>query len=341
MELSKIKVGAIGSESVYSYRLSNSKGLTLVLLSYGATAMELWAPDQDGKRENILLSVTDWEDYRKYRPFYGSAVGPVAGRIAGGRFVLEDRTVDVEKNEGENHLHGGSKGWDTQVWHAETSLNEEEAAVQFSLPVKEGAGEYPGKVQTQIRYTLTDANEWKIEYTATTDQPTLLNPTNHVYFNLSGNNRSIRDQFLFVDSSRVLELGEGNIPTGKLLDVTGTSFDFRERKKISEALGSTHPQIKLANGLDHAFLVDSHKNGPIAALEDLVSGRSLEVTSDRPSVVIYTHNHAFPERGISPYSGIAFETQAIPNAIHFPSFKESVILRPNETFQSKTVFTLR
>jgi len=220
-------------------------------------------------------------------------------------------------------------------------MNEEEAAVQFSLPVKEGAGEYPGKVQAQIRYTLTDTNEWKIEYTATTDQATLLNPTNHVYFNLSGNNRSIRDQILFVDSSRVLELGEGNIPTGKLLDVTGTSFDFRERKKISEALGSTHPQIKLANGLDHAFLVDSHKSGPIATLEDLVSGRSLEVTSDRPSVVIYTHNHAFPERGISPYSGIAFETQAIPNAIHFPSFKESVILRPNETFQSKTVFTLR
>lgn len=321
-----------------TFTLENANGYMMKVMSLGATVTELWMPDKDGKRQNILLSPPSLNDYRRHRPYYGSVVGPVAGRIAEGRYMWEGKEVTLEKNEGSHHLHGGSKGFDTQVWESDIETNGTETTIQFMLPYKGKAGQIPGKYQMLVRYTLTDQNEWKIQYNTTSADSCLLNPTNHAYFNLSGNQTSILEHTLQIQSDDILLLDEEMIPRGEKLRVEGTAFDFREQKVLSDTLLSQEPQILSAKGLDHPFLLRSSSEEPLIHLCDPGSGRSMHVCTDREAVVVYTHNHEMEELGVSPWSGIALETQMVPNAIHLKEYQDSVTLDASVPFVSETVY---
>ena len=341
MRVEKRQIGTIDEKEVYLFTLKNTKGSTLKVMSYGATATEWWVPNHSGEYNNVLVSPKTLEDYQNHRPFHGSVVGPVAGRIAGAHFDLNGQSVDLDKNEENNHLHGGEKGWDTRVWDGQIEEGIDEIAVIFTSQITTDESGYPGNISAQVRYALTEKNEWILSYEVKTDAPTILNPTNHVYFNLNGRKQSIYDHTLELKSSHVLALGEGNLPTGEKIAVSGTPFDFIKGKPIREALESTHPQIQLAKGLDHAFLLDQADNKePVVRLSDPMSGRQLKVFTDRQAVVIYTHNHKAQELNISQYEGIAFETQMVPDAIHSKEYKEFVIFTPDNPLKSKTTFQM-
>lgn len=340
MEVSRER---FSKEDVWEYMLRNDHGLEVHCLNYGCIITKILAPDRRGNFENIVLCFENIDEYEQNPPFLGAVIGRVAGRIKGAEFMLDEKNYSLEKNEGENHLHGGRNGFHTVLWDAELIEEENQVGVCFSYISLDGEGGYPGTVTVQVTYLLNNQNEFLIQYQAKTDQKTILNLTNHTYFNLSGNaKRTVLGHTLKLDSSQFLELDDPLLPTGKKLDVTGTVFDFRNGRKIGDGVVSNHPQNRLVgNGYDHPFLLNSHWNEEIA-LWDEESGRKVVVETDEPSVVLYTGNSLTGDLKVNgvtcqKYLGICLETQGLPDAIHHSSFP-TVILDKDETYTTKTKF---
>lgn len=345
MEILIENKGQMNGKEVYLYTLKNDHGLSFSCTNLGCTVTEIKTPDKSGKLENIVLGFDHVQDYLKEQPYFGSVIGRVAGRIANSEFTLDGTDYKLPANEGKHHLHGGVQGFDKQVWQPETIKEENKVGVRFSYTSKDGEEGYPGELQITVTYFLTNDNQWEFFCKATTDKKTLVNITNHTYFNLSGNcKRNILDHELTMKSSRFLELDEELIPTGNLLDVTGTPFDFRKSRKLITGQQSNHEQNKRAsNGYDHPFVLDENFASEIV-LVDRESGRKLTVETDQPCVILYTGN-TIPE-GLTlkgnvasrPYLGVCLETQGYSDAIHHPHF-QSVIIEPGETYEAKTVYT--
>ncbi|HJV15945.1 MAG TPA: aldose epimerase family protein [Bacillales bacterium] len=340
MEVSRER---FSKEDVWEYMLRNDHGLEVHCLNYGCIITKILAPDRRGNFENIVLCFENIDEYEQNPPFLGAVIGRVAGRIKGAEFMLDEKNYSLEKNEGENHLHGGRNGFHTVLWDAELIEEENQVGVCFSYISLDGEGGYPGTVTVQVTHLLNNQNEFLIQYQAKTDQKTILNLTNHTYFNLSGNaKRTVLGHTLKLDSSQFLELDDPLLPTGKKLDVTGTVFDFRNGRKIGDGVVSNHPQNRLVgNGYDHPFLLNSHWNEEIA-LWDEESGRKVVVETDEPSVVLYTGNSLNEDLKVNSvtcqkYLGICLETQGLPDAIHHSSFP-TVILDKDETYTTKTKF---
>lgn len=334
----------VKGQTVYEYTLKNNNGIEITCLNYGCVISRILTPDKEQNFENIVLGFENTEDYEINAPYFGAVVGRVAGRIKNAKFELEGKEFILEKNNNGNHLHGGLKGFSHVVWESTIIENEEEVGVQFSYISPDGEEGYPGTVDIKVTYTLNNNNEFLISYEANSDKTTLLNLTNHTYFNLSGNvKRDISQHELKIDSDSFLELNEQILPTGELLDVTGTVFDFREGRKIKEGLLSNHVQNKLAgNGYDHPFLLKSHHNHEII-LRDEESGRKVVIETDEPGVVLYTGNHLTEGVNINggklrKYLGLCLETQGLPDAIHHTHFP-SYILKHDQLFTSKTMYT--
>lgn len=341
MKIQKKTAGYFGEEIIDEYTLTNSKGLSLSVLTYGAMIKSIRMPNREGVIEEITVNIESLDDIIQDRPFHGTVIGPVAGRIANGSYFDGQKEIQLDQNEQDYTLHGGFNGLDNQNWSAESFEKEAEGQVILRTCHQAGESGFPGNIEVTVIYTLNEQNEVKIEYKAQTDQKTLFNPTNHVYFNLSGTKEeSVAQHELFVNSDYYAVLDEKNIPTGELRPVNQTDFDFNQMKQVETILASNEPEIVLRNGLDHPFIVKQTPNQVQAKLYHPKTGRLLEMRTDAEAVIIYTHNHhqLTDTEEINPHSGIALETSSLPNAVNQPEFS-SIWLEEGEEFQSQTTFT--
>lgn len=319
--------------------MENDQGMKVTAINYGCIITSILAPDKNGTFEDVVIGHDALDDYIHDTYFLGAVVGRVGGRIKGGSFELDGNTYTLPKNNQKNHLHGGFKGFNKVVWDAERL----EEGVRFSYFSPDGEEGYPGNLHIQVTYTIDNQNQLNIHYEAHSDQKTLLTVTNHSYFNLSGNlKRDIQQHSLKIKSDRFLELNDEFIPTGNLLEVSCTPFDFRDERAIETGITSAHDQnILVGNGYDHPFILNTNHNTEMV-LKDPISGRILTIETDEVGVVLYSGNSIKNEgqfRGIPArkYLGICLETQGLPDAIHHPSFP-TVILDKDQKYSSKTIY---
>jgi len=335
--------GVLDGQEITAYTLVNDHGMEVTSLNYGCVVTRIVTPDRNGVLENVVLGFDTIEEYVKHSPFFGAVIGRVAGRIQNAEFDLNGETYQLAKTEGPNHLHGGLKGFDKVIWAVKPREDGESVSLEFSYLSKDGEEGYPGNLQMQVTYTLTNDNVFSITYTGETDKATLLNVTNHSYFNLSGElKRDALGHRLTIKSDRFAVLDDKLIPTGELLSVEGTPFDLRAGRKLNEGVVSEHPQnVLVGHGYDHPFVLAENNNREII-LVDEESGRTLTVETDQPAVVLYTSNALqgdFTIRGVQAdnYLGVCLETQGLPDAIHHENFP-TIILEKGEKFQSTTTF---
>ncbi|MBP1040902.1 galactose mutarotase [Vagococcus sp. BWB3-3] len=307
----------------------------LSLLNYGATITHLATKDRWGQKENIVVNFEKVEDYLAERSFIGSAVGRVAGRIRKGKWG-NDKSVQLVCNEGVNHLHGGEIGFDNTFWSYRIEEKVDQLIILFRRQSPHLESGYPGNLEMNIRFTLYQ-DTLKIEYEGYADRKTLLNPTNHTYFNLSGSKRtSILDHHLWINSANYLPLGNEHLPTGDSQPVEGTVFDLRASRQLSEVLFSTDSQIQQEDGLNHPFLL-SHTTTYIGSLSHAKSGRKVLITCHNPVMIVYTGNH-FKGQPCIKYGGIALETQDYPDAVTHPQFPNHW-LELGELFHRQTTWS--
>lgn len=342
MGIKKELFGRLNGQDVYRYTLTNDQGMEVSCIDYGCIITKINVPDEKGKVENVVLGFDTLEEYLKYSPYFGAVCGRVAGRISSGKFSLDGKEYQLATNNGDHHLHGGVTGFDKVVWN--TTVAEDRLAIEFSRLSIDGEEGYPGNLESKVTYTLSNDNTLTINYEAETDKPTLVNLTNHTYFNLSGDaKRDILNHQLQLKSDRFIELSNGLVPTGNQVSVEGTPFDFRNGQKLVNGVNSEHDQNRLVGaGYDHPFLLNTNNDREIV-LEDEDSGRRLIIETDQPSVVIYSGNQLQDHYKIGnvqsrKYLGLCLEVQGLPDAInhdHFPS----VVLREGETYRSKSTYT--
>lgn len=318
--------------NVKLFTLTNEQGVTVRLAEYGALLVSIETPDRKGKSGPVTLSYESLEEALA-KGVFGSVIGRFANRIDDGGFTIEGVRYDLETVNPKTgvHIHGGKTGFHRQLWQSESSKDDKNTSVTFSLESPDGHEGYPGTVTAKVTYTLTEDNALLIDYEATTDKPTHVNLTNHAYFNLAGEG-SIEEHTLQLNAPEVLEIDDRNIPTGKRLPVAGTPFDFL----TPEPLGDQLPLIE-TGGLDHCFVpAESDSAQTIAILKDPESGRVMTVSSSKPGVQIFTGNN-FKGNPYPKWGGICFETQFFPNAPNEPSFASS-LLRPGERYEHTTEF---
>ncbi|MFE5256046.1 aldose epimerase family protein [Streptomyces coelicoflavus] len=296
-------------------------GVRVRVLSYGGIVQSAEVPDRDGNTADVVLGFADLDGYVSHpEPYLGALVGRYANRIAGGRFPLDGRTYALAPNEGPNVLHGGARGFDKRVWDVAAVAE----GVRLSRVSPHGEEGFPGRVEMSVTYTLQESGALRIAYEAVTDAPTVLNPTNHSYFNLGGSGHAGGHE-LRLAASRITPVDAGLIPTGGLDDVTDTRFDFRRARKVG-------------SGYDHNFVLDKGVTDAaeeVAELYDPASGRVLTVATTEPGLQLYTADHL--GEPFAPGDGIALETQHFPDSPNRPGFP-STVLRPGEVFRSETVY---
>lgn len=327
------------------YTLTNKQGMEVSFLNFGGIITEVIVPNQDGLMENVVVRCKDYQDYEDNSNYFGAITGRVAGRIQDASFSMNDETYTLEANEGVHHLHGGSKGLNQVIWNADTGQTDETVYATLSHTSPDGEGGYPGNVDITVTYTLNNHNEFTIDYVASTDQDTALTLTNHSYFNLSGDlKQTIHNHHVIMDSSKFVELDEDLIPTGKILDVENTTFDFREGRQLVDGIESTaHQNLIATNGYDHYFIFDHKKQNQVVVKEEQ-SGRTLAIQTNQPGIVMYSGN-AISEgldlvtgRQSKPHLGVCFETQSSPASLHHEDFP-SILLKADEKYEKQTVFS--
>ena len=278
---------------VESYKLKNNDGIKVNIISYGGIITSLKVPDNNGVMEDIVLGYDTLEEYFEDKSFFGALIGRFANRIANGKFSLNETEYRLANNNGENHLHGGNKGFDSVVWTAEPIESEDSSILKLSYLSKDMEEGYPGNLEVIVTYTLTNNNELKVLYEATTDKTTIVNFTQHSYFNLSGDfTESILEHELFINADTFLPINEALIPTGEFRNVSNTPFDFRIAKQIGKDIEKDYNQLNFGLGYDHNWVLNNQKEGIrfIASTYERKSGRLLEVFSDQPGVQMYSGN---------------------------------------------------
>lgn len=318
---------------VDSFTLRNKNGMSITAINYGGIITSICVPDKNGVCENVVLGYNDLKSYLSDNYYLGAIIGRCANRIDNAQFILDGKQYNLAKNDGTNSLHGGKKGFNTKWWNIQEKRVREGQALRLSASSLDGEEGYPGKVDTEVLYILTNNNELIIKYFAHSTKKTIINLTNHTYFNLSaGKDKTVENHKLQIKTNYFLQLNDKQIPTGEFLPTEGTPLDFREAKPIANGLDLSHEQTALVNGIDHSFVVPTSKDY-VVHYEDEQSGRILEITTGEPCVHIYSGNF-LPQ----PYSGIAFETQHFPDSIHHKNFPP-VVLNPGATYTSETKFT--
>ncbi|MCI1858422.1 MAG: galactose mutarotase [Sporolactobacillus sp.] len=343
MEVTKGEFGMFHNQTVWQYTLTNDNDVKLKVMNYGATLNAIEVPDRNGQINDVVLGYDHFDDYLKQSDCFGATIGRVAGRIAKGQFTIDQNDYQLPVNDRGNTLHGGPNSFDKQLWTGHPFQSDDRAGVKFDLYSADGTNGFPGNLHVSVSYSLNNRNEWQLHCEATTDKPTLFNPTNHVYFNLTGDlTQTIGNHLLTVNSQKYGEIKKDGLPTGRLIDVEGTLFDFRRPAPVKRGFESDDPQNKLVNGYDHPFLLDKESGKPDAILEDPGSGRRVTMTTTNNSVVVYTGNGLSPSihmagKPMQPHQGITLEAQIMPDAIHHEGFG-NIILRPGETFTADTVY---
>jgi aldose 1-epimerase len=347
MNLEKIIWGKTkNSETAYLFTITNKNGMIVKISNYGAIIQSLFVSDKNGKIEDVVLGYDNLEDYVKQNPFFGCICGRYCNRISNSSFIIDGDKYILTANEGLNQLHGGFIGFDKVIWETESILNENETRLKMKYLSKDGEEGFPGNLEAEVDYTLTDKNELVIEYFAVTDKTTHVNLTNHTYFNLSADfHQKILDHELWIDSNKFLEADELSIPTGKILNVKNSPFDFSNFTKIGMRINEENDQLKNGTGYDQCFIFNDY-NSELklqVKLYESESGRLMEVLTTEPAVQLYTGNHlkvSYIGKNAIPYkqrTGLCLETEHFPDSPNKPEFP-STILKPGEKYYSKTVY---
>jgi aldose 1-epimerase len=332
-------------QSVELYTLTNAKGASVQIATLGGTVASIKVPDRTGALGEVTLGFDSLEGYLKPHPFFGVLVGRYGNRIGNATFTLDGKTYTLAKNNNGNTLHGGRKGFDKYVWKAREVPSSDGLALELTHVSPDGDEGYPGTLSTTVVYTWTDANALRIAYTATTDKPTVVNLTNHTYFNLSsGAASTILDHELELGAEQFTPVDKGLIPTGELRAVKGTPFDFTTPRKIGERIDAAgDEQIQFGGGYDHNFVLKGTGMRFAARVAERTSGRVMEVTTTEPGVQFYTGNFldgTIAGRGGKTYgkrSGFCLETQHFPDSPNKQAFP-TVVLRPGQTYKTTTQY---
>ena len=336
-----------GGEVVALYRLRNTRGAEATITNYGGILISLKVPDRNGKFDDVVLGLGDFVSYlNKNSPYLGALIGRYGNRIAKGRFTLNGVEYKLAVNNGENHLHGGIKGFDKVVWTGHEMKTKAGPSVVLTYLSKDGEEGYPGNLNVKVVYTLTNNNELRIDYSATTDKDTVTNLTHHSYFNLAGEgNGDILNHLVTINADQFVPTDAGSIPTGELRKVAGTPFDFLKATAIGARINQDDEQLKFGNGYDHTWVI----NGPSGKLRlaatayEQTSGRVMQVWTTEPGVQFYTGN--FLDGTLTGKSGkvyqrrfgFCFETQHYPDSPNQPSFPTTT-LKKGATYKSTTIY---
>lgn len=333
-------------QEVSLYTLKNTKGMEVKISDYGGLITHWTAPDKDGKYEDVVLGYDSLSGYLKSSPFFGALVGRYGNRIAGAKFTLDGKTYNLLKNNGPNHLHGGKIGFDKVIWKTE-EMKDGKTGLKLNYVSKDGEEGYPGNLNVEITYVLTDDNALEITYTATTDKATVINLTQHSYFNLTGGKADNSGHEIMINADHFLPVDKTLIPTGELKAVKGTVFDFTTPKAIGKGINdTTDVQIKLGGGYDHCWVLNQPKKDELtlaASAYEPGSGRLMEVSTTEPAVQFYTGN--FLDGSITgkngvvykKRSGFCFETEHFPDSPNQTKFP-TVVLRPGQTYKTTTIY---
>ncbi len=328
--------------TIRMFTLTNAKGAVAKVITFGATLTELWVPDREGRKRDIVLGFDSLDGYLSRQPYFGAIVGRCANRIANGQFTLDGKQYQLAINNRPNSIHGGASGFDRKVWKARPFEVPHAASVAFSYRSPDCEENYPGNLDVTVHYTLTDDNELKLEYMATTDKATIVNLSNHSYFNLAGaDGGDIRKQILMLNADFYAPVNDHMIPTGEILPVAGTPFDFTKPMAIGSRF--TDPKVRKHNGYDYNYVVNQTPGTMrlAARANDPHSGRAMEVWTTQPGIQFYTGNHLdgrlTGKRGVRyrQYAAFCLEAQHYPDSINHPNFP-SVILRPGQTYHEAT-----
>ena len=332
-------------EAVELVTLTNARGMELRAMSYGAIIVSLKVPDRAGVLGDVVLGYDSLAGYVASSPYFGAVVGRYGNRIAKGKFTLDGQQYTLAVNNGPNALHGGLRGFDKVVWEVDTSHTAEGSRVTFRYVSTDGEEGYPGTLTASVSYTLTDANEVRIAYEATTDKATPVNLTQHTYFNLAGSGDILGHTLTFA-ADRYVPVDSTLIPTGELAPVAGTPFDFISAHAIGERIDADHPQLRNGGGYDHTIVLTRADTGLAlaATLREATTGRTLQVHTTEPGVQFYTGNFldgTLTGKGGVVYrrrNGLCLETQHFPDSPNRPAFPNT-ILRPGDVYRSRTVWT--
>ena len=332
--------------TVYQFVLSNKNGMEISVINYGGIITSLKAKDRNGKYHDIVLGFNSLPPYEDENPYFGALIGRYGNRIANGNFKLDGQSYKLDINNPPNHLHGGLKGFHKVVWKPKEILNDSDVSLELTYLSKHMEEGYPGNLDVKVTYTLNNKDELSVGYEAVTDQKTIINLTQHSYFNLSGNfSNDILDHEIRINADSFLPVDETLIPTGEIRSVHGSPFDFRKSKLISQDIDTNNKQIEFGKGYDHCWVINNQSNGlrSVASAYHYESGRVLDVYSDLPGLQFYSGNFldgTLKSKKVGYYelrSGFCLETQYYPdspNQENFPSF----ILKPGEVYKSNTVF---
>ena len=334
----------IGDRQVELYYLKNNKGMQVLVSNYGAHLIGAWLPDRQGNLTSVILGFDNINALAPHKGFYGSTVGRYANRIANGKFTLEGQEYSLAINNGPNSLHGGIENFSIKVWDAK-QINDNTVELEyFSEHMEEG---YPGNLTIKVKYTLTDDNEIIIGYEATTDKTTVINLTNHAYFNLNGEgNGDILDHTIQIMADNYTPTDETAIPTGEIASVKDTPLDFTQSERIGKGINADHSQIKIGFGYDHNYVLNPHDmQTPVAVVIGDLTGIKMEVFTDQPGMQFYTGNYLSEVNTLrggiktKPRTGFALETQHFPDSPNKPQFP-STVLKPGEVFNTTTIYKL-
>jgi aldose 1-epimerase len=329
-------------EKATLFALKNANNMEAWISDYGCTITHLWVPKADGTRQDIVLGFDNLSDYLKHHSYFGCVVGRYANRIAKGSFSLDGNIYALAKNLQPNHLHGGVTGFDKVKWESEI-FEEEEPSIEFSYLSQDGEEGFPGNLKVKVKYTLRANNILEMTFSAETDKATVLNLTNHTYFNFSGGEDNVLNYDISINADKILEIDSTLIPTGNLLLVKDTVFDFLTPQKIGTGINKlSNEQLRLGSGYDHCYVLNTNSNeiGLVATVSDEKSGLRLEINSSEPGVQLYSANHVpviEGKNGITykKHHGLCLETQHFPDAPNQPNFK-STVLKPGEQYHSET-----
>ena len=332
--------------TVYQFVLSNKNGMEISVINYGGIITSLKAKDRNGKYQDIVLGFNSLPPYEDENPYFGAIIGRYGNRIANGNFKLDGQSYKLDINNPPNHLHGGLKGFHKVVWNPKEIINDRNVSLELTYLSKHMEEGYPGNLDVKVAYTLNNKDELSVGYEAITDQKTIINLTQHSYFNLSGNfSNDILDHEIRINADAFLPVDETLIPTGEIRSVHGSPFDFRKSKLIGQDIDTNNKQIEFGKGYDHCWVINNQSNGlrSVASAYHSESGRVLDVYSDLPGLQFYSGNFldgTLKSKGEGHYelrSGFCLETQYYPDSPNQQNFP-SVILKPGDVYNSNTVF---
>ncbi len=333
-------------QEVLLFTLQNASGMKATITNYGAIVVSLYVPGRDGKFDDVVLGYRTLAEYIKENPYFGAIVGRYGNRIAKGRFKLDDVEYRLATNNGENHLHGGLKGFDKVIWNAEPVKQEDAVGVKLGYLSKDGEEGYPGNLSCTVTYWITNNNELKVQYHATTDKATPVNLTHHSYFNLAGQGKSdISDHQLEIFADRFTPVDKGLIPTGELRPVEGTPMDFRKPIAIGARINAADEQLQFGGGYDHNWVLNNAGSSLALAARvcEPTTGRVMEILTTEPGLQFYSGNFldgtltGKEGRVYRHRYGFCLETQHFPDSPNKPNFPNA-ILRPGETYRSETIY---